>query len=528
MKFLTALLAQLCIGLVFRLGVPTMCAMIVEHFITHPQIDDGFTRYPDALTLFMAGLFSSVCAALVTSTSATDKDAMLSIATRTCAFAGVWWFTRLALQQETMIDAAPFYAIAFSLLVATIASLAALPTRAREGGYVLYGAAAAVVVLFGMYTSGRKVLMLDRHGSTVKAALDTYRWMGMRRVSHRSASAVSGVVHSFQSNHFTEAGDGYVIQGARDEILLPPNDDLQSTIERFLNSSESTLVVVEPTSSPWRMSLIWLIASTVLTAGLAMDPLVGPPESKLARQASRVMGANSCVAIALFVLASAGTLWHWKSLQKQAREQIEMLGFTVKDADLKVRDEPLYGGAWKVTATDPSIDDARLAKLIPHLQNAPGFALDLSNSRVTDAGVRRLNDVDLLPMLELRKTAVTGAALAAFKDVQIWYLDVRDTGIRTSDLQMGRLEGLKYLLFSDPGFSGKSVNALLGLKRLKYAYIDTGKLTPADLRFWKTKIDFEIEVPPRAEAEAGAEAESRDTVTSSNLAAPDESRGESR
>jgi hypothetical protein len=500
MKFLKALLAQLSIGLVYRIGVPTMCALLLEHFITHPQIDDRFTRYPHPLTFVIVGLFSSVCAALIAATSATDRETVLSITTRTCACAGVWWFIRLAMQQETMADAAPFYAIAFSLLMATIASLVALPTRARIGGYVLYGTAATVVVLFGMYTSGRKVLMLDRHGGAVKAALDTYRWMGARRVSHRSADAVSGVVHAFQSKLFTEAGDGLVIQGD-EEILLPLNYDLKDAVDRFLNSSESTLVVVEPTSSRWRMSLVWLFASSVLAVGLALDPLVEPPESKLARQASRVMWANFCVAIALFLLASVGTLWQWKSLQKQAREQIEMLGFTVKEADLEFRGESIYGSAWQVIATDPGIDDLRLAQLIPHLKNAPGFALDLSGSRVTNAGVRHLNDLDVAPMLDLRKTAVTGAALAAFKDVQIWYLDVRDTEIRASDIQRGRHGGLQYLFFTDPEFSAKSVNALLGLKRLKYVYIDTDKLTPADLKFWKTEIDFEIELPPRAEAE---------------------------
>jgi hypothetical protein len=72
MKFLKALLAQLSIGLVFRIGVPTMCAMIIEHFVTHPQIDDGFTRYPHPATFVIAGLFSSVCAALITSKGATD------------------------------------------------------------------------------------------------------------------------------------------------------------------------------------------------------------------------------------------------------------------------------------------------------------------------------------------------------------------------------------------------------------------------------------------------------------------------
>lgn len=500
MKFLRALLAQLSIGLVFRIGVPTMCAMIIEHFVTHPQIDDGFTRYPHPATFVIAGLFSSVCAALITSTGATDKDVMISITTRTCACAGVWWFIRLAIEQETIVDAAPFYAIAFSLLVATIASLVALSTRARIGGYALHGTAAAVVVLFGMYTSGRKVVMLDRHGGQVKAALDTYRWMGLRRVSHRSASAVSGVVDTHQSKHFTEAGDGFVIQGEQSEILLPYEHNLESSIDRFLNSSESSLVVSEPTLSPWRMSLMWLVAAALLFFGLA-DPVVGPPESNPARLASRLITVNLCVAVGLFVLASAGTLWHWKSLQTNAREQLELLGFTVKDADLEVRGEPLYGGAWKVTATDPDIDDARLTQSIPHLKNAPGVALELAGSRVTDAGVRHLNDVDHVAILDLRKTAVTGEALAAFKDVYISYLDVRDTPIRASDIHSGSLEGLQYLLFSDPGFSGKSVNALLGLKRLKYVYIDTDKLTPADLKFWKTEIDFEIEVPPRAEAE---------------------------
>jgi hypothetical protein len=215
-----------------------------------------------------------------------------------------------------------------------------------------------------------------------------------------------------------------------------------------------------------------------------------------------VIAVNFYIAIGLFVIASVGTLWHWKSQQSNARGQIELLGFTVKDEDLKVRGKSLMGGAWRVTATDPSIDDARLRQLIPHLNHAPGLALDLSGTRVTDEGVRHLNDVDHLAMLDLRKTQVAGAALAAFKDVYIWYLDVRDTPIRAKDIQAGRLGSLQYLFFSDPEFTGKSVNALLGFDRLEYVYIDTDKLTPADLKFWETEIDFEIEVPPRAEAEA--------------------------
>ena len=521
MKFLEALLAQLSIGLVYRIGVPTLCALIIEHFVTHPQIDDAFTRYPSPLTFLLAGLFSSVCAALITSTGATDKDAMFSITTRTCAFTAVWWFIRLGMQQETIVDSAPFYAIALSLLVATIASLAALPTRARAGGYALYGTAAAVVVLFAMYSSGRKVLALDRQGAQVQAALDTYRWMGFRRVSHRSTSAVSGIVYTHQSKHFAEAGDGFVIQGDQAEILLPDEYELQSAVERFLNSSESTLVVSQATLSKWRMSLMWLFAAALLFFGLA-DPVVQPPTGKLAEQGSRIIAANLYLALGLFVLASVVTLWHWKSLQKQARQQIELLGFTVEDADLEVRGEPLYGGAWRVKAADRSVDDARLRQLIPHLKNAPGVALDLSNSRVTDAGVRRLNDVDHLPMLDLRRTGVTGAALEAFKDVHISYLDVRDTRIRASDIQSATMGGLQYLLFSDTEFSSKSVNALLQLKRLKYVYIDTDKLTPADLKFWEPDISFEIEVPPRAEAALG------EPVISNNPAARDASRAKSR
>jgi hypothetical protein len=521
MKFLHALLAQLSIGLVVRIGVPTLCALILEHFVTHPQIDDGFTRYPHPVTFVIVGLFSAVCAALITSTGATDKDATFSITTRACACAGVWWFLRLASGQETVVDAAPFYAIAFSLLVATIASLAALPTRARAGGYALYGIAAAVVVLFAMYSTGRRVLMLDRHGGQVQAALDTYRWMGLRRVSHRSASEVSGVVYTHQSKQFSESGDGFVIQGEEGEILLPNEYELERAVDRFLNSLESTLVVTEPTLSPWRMSLLWIFAAALLYFGLA-DPVIRPPESTLAEQASRIIAVNFYVALGLFVLASVGTLWHWKSLQKQARQQIELLGFTVEDADLEARGQPLYGGAWKVTATDRTVDDARLAQLVPHLKNAPGVALDLSNSRVTDEGVRHLNDVDHLAILELRGTAVTGAALAAFKDVQVWYLDVRDTPIRASDIHKARVGGLQYLLFTDPEFSARSVNTLLGLERLKYVYIDTEMLTTTDLKFWASEIDFEIEVPPRAEAEPG------DPVTSNKLAAPDASRAESR
>jgi hypothetical protein len=117
---------------------------------------------------------------------------------------------------------------------------------------------------------------------------------------------------------------------------------------------------------------------------------------------------------------------------------------------------------------------------------------------------------------------VTGAALEAFKDVHISYLDVRDTQIRASDIQSATMGGLQYLLFSDPEFSSKSVNALLQLKRLKYVYIDTDKLTPADLKFWESEVGFTIEVPPRAEAEAG------DPVISNNSAARDASRAESR
>jgi hypothetical protein len=117
---------------------------------------------------------------------------------------------------------------------------------------------------------------------------------------------------------------------------------------------------------------------------------------------------------------------------------------------------------------------------------------------------------------------VTGAALEAFKDVHIAYLDVRDTRIRAGDIQSATMGGLQYLLFSDPEFSSKSVNALLRLNRLKYVYIDTDKLTPADLKFWESEVTFEIEVPPRAEAEPG------EPVTSNNPAAPDASRAESR
>jgi hypothetical protein len=131
----------------------------------------------------------------------------------------------------------------------------------------------------------------------------------------------------------------------------------------------------------------------------------------------------------------------------------------------------------------------------PHLKYAPGLSLDLSNTRVTDAGLKHLLDVDLLVMLDVRGTAVTGDSLPVIDQMEAWYLDARATKIRAVDIQSADLGWIEYLLFTDPEFSRKSVNTLLNIKRLKYVYIDQAKLTPEDLEFWESEVEFEIEVP---------------------------------
>jgi hypothetical protein len=109
-----------------------------------------------------------------------------------------------------------------------------------------------------------------------------------------------------------------------------------------------------------------------------------------------------------------------------------------------------------------SIGDPELKEIIQELRKHEQFCyLDLSWTRVTDDGVKRLKDVPHLGTLLLSHTPVTDAALGDLGQVES--LDLSFTGV--TDLGVKKLESQQRLVWLSLDNTKVTGNALRGLRK---------------------------------------------------------------
>jgi hypothetical protein len=128
------------------------------------------------------------------------------------------------------------------------------------------------------------------------------------------------------------------------------------------------------------------------------------------------------------------------------------------------------------TTTDQQID--LLSKVAPQL-----YDLNLAGTKVTDEGLKALDNMTNLHRLHLEKTAVTDAGLAHLKN----------------------LSNLEYLNLYHTAVSDAGVEQLQGLKKLKNVYLWESKVTDAGADNLKKalptlSVDMGWKEPPKADA----------------------------
>src|SRR5262249_6615737 len=96
-----------------------------------------------------------------------------------------------------------------------------------------------------------------------------------------------------------------------------------------------------------------------------------------------------------------------------------------------------------ITFFDCPVDDAALKELGPQLASLKHLKeLNLSLTKITDAGLKQLSALTRLEVLYLNKTQITDAGLADFPDLdQLQTLDLSHTA--TSDVGLKHLAHLK-------------------------------------------------------------------------------------
>jgi len=147
---------------------------------------------------------------------------------------------------------------------------------------------------------------------------------------------------------------------------------------------------------------------------------------------------------------------------RNALREVERVGGSTDATSL----DGEYGGpVRRVSLRGPSITDAEIERVAPHLNQFPElFTLDLSMARVTDAGLGRLRGLNRLGDLLLRYTQVSDDGMA---HLQGW------DNLVTLDLMRTRLtdRGLEQVAQNHPGLRALDLDGTLitdrGLKHLK-------------------------------------------------------------
>jgi len=136
---------------------------------------------------------------------------------------------------------------------------------------------------------------------------------------------------------------------------------------------------------------------------------------------------------------------HWDKLATP----LPQLGAVVR------RSGGLRDGAWMVLSFDSSVDDARLAQWVPHLARLRVECLNLNGTRVSDRGVRLLQNIPSLRLLYLEGTDVSDKVMG----------------------DLARLPNLEVLDLSATNITDSGLQDLVASKRLRDLYVSGTKVT---------------------------------------------------
>ena len=179
-----------------------------------------------------------------------------------------------------------------------------------------------------------------------------------------------------------------------------------------------------------------------------------------------------------------------------AMEAMRGLGAEVESVVLYVGDDNLFGEGWVIEMVDKRFDDEGMRELHAILTSTSWLAtLDLSGTRVTDAGAALLGEVDYLFAVELADTPLTDAGLAGVAAANVQYLDLRRTQVTDAGLAtfVGRC-GLRYLLL-EGHFTDAVLESIADCVNLEYLAIVSPHVTDEALEElrWGVRSDLVVD-----------------------------------
>jgi hypothetical protein len=151
------------------------------------------------------------------------------------------------------------------------------------------------------------------------------------------------------------------------------------------------------------------------------------------------------ISVAVGVLLALGFVVRLQLQTNSAFQSLAQVAQVAEVRDFVIRGKKINTDGWFIRIADSEFGDRELRALVPHLMKAPVLWLDLSDTRVTDAGLGALRPVSFIPILILRGASVTKACFEDVEGLNVRHLDLRGTRIRGADLDPARLFMLESL-----------------------------------------------------------------------------------
>ena len=190
-------------------------------------------------------------------------------------------------------------------------------------------------------------------------------------------------------------------------------------------------------------------------------------------------------AVALF-LACVGAFFVWGAWAQGKRaeelnllaEQIEKLGAEVTQSGLKIGEISIFGDGFLVEIEDPEFDDTDLGELIKKLEPVGYYGLDLSNTSVTNDGIKLLPQLLELKYLDLSDTLVNREIIPFLAKSNLGAIDLRRTPIRIEHIMdWHEFYALEVLLIDDENVTTDDIWKLNGIPRLEALLVNDREST---------------------------------------------------